>query len=307
MLKDQLINMAKTFIENDFLEDSLRRDTIQYIEYKFNESVYFAKITQAHFWAFRENKDKIEEVKAMTIIELIILASDIMDDMQDKDAKDTPWSDVEDAFNLNIIIGILLISMKEIEGVGSNVDKKWIQKNVYSPLLQSINGQHIDLKNQLMSESDYLQMCFLKSGSLISLACFLGAGNIRRKLREKIDEYSKYLGVIFQLRNDISDMRNGFIKSDLFFKKRTLPVIYYLNTDDRAYESIQNYYLNNSSNLDVIKVHQDLMKGDALLYCSTVEKVFMHKYKKIVNQLNLSQENTDLLLSIIATQQEEPN
>lgn len=300
MSKELLIEMAKSMINDGFMEESLKADAHRYIEYKFNDLIYFAKITDMHFEIFRENKDEIQRIKAMTIIELIILASDIMDDLQDKDAHDAPWSNVDDAFNLNIIVGILLICLKEIDEIGCGVDKQWIHQNVFEPLLKSISGQQIDLKNELMTENDYLQMCYLKSGSLIGLACFLGAGKVHSETREKIEEYANYLGVIFQLRNDVADMEAGFVKNDLLLKKRTLPIIYHLNIDDQASSAIQDYYLNRSSNSDETLIHQNLMSGDALLYCSVVENVFSHKYKRVIDQLDLSMENKQLLLTIIS-------
>lgn len=119
MLEAKLIDMARLFVDKGFMEESIKKDTNRYIEYKFNQSIEFAKITGIHFEVFSENKVTKYKMKAMTIIELIILASDIMDDMQDKDAhKDAPWSKLNDAFNFNIVVGILLICLKEIDGIG---------------------------------------------------------------------------------------------------------------------------------------------------------------------------------------------
>lgn len=302
MLEVKLIDMARLFVDKGFMEESIKKDTNHYIEYKFNQSIEFAKITGIHFEVFRENKVTKYKMKAMTIIELIILASDIMDDMQDKDAhKDAPWSKVNDAFNFNIVVGILLICLKEIDGIGNKEDTDWIKQHTQRLILQSVSGQQIDLKNEIMSESDYLYMCHMKSGSLIALACLLGAGNVHKQIQKKIIDYANYLGVIFQMRNDVYDMENGFEKNDLLNKKRTLPILYYLNTVDEEYTAIQDYYLRKSSNLDVVKVHQDLMRGDALLYCSVVEKVFIKKYERIISELGIAKDQKGLLLSIISS------
>ncbi|GIO23008.1 polyprenyl synthetase family protein [Oceanobacillus sp. J11TS1] len=305
MQKDQLVNIAKKMIKNGFIEESIKKEISHYIEYKFNESINFAKITEVHFDIFREDKNNSYKLKAMTIIELIILASDIMDDIQDKDThKDVPWSNMDETYSFNIIIGILLICLNEVKTLGNKSEIEWLQNNIYQFLLQSINGQQLDLKNELFTESDYLNMCYLKSGSLIALACILGAVNVDKQLREKISEYSKYLGVVFQLRNDVADMKNGFIKNDLLLKKRTLPILYFLNTDDKAYAAIKDYYLNSSSNQDPTIIHHELMNKDALLYCSIVENIFINKYERIINQLNLSREQKNLLLGIISNRNE---
>lgn len=41
--------------------------------------------------------------------------------------------------------------------------------------LLSISGQHMDLLNNCRTEKDYLEMTLKKSGSLVSLACLIGA------------------------------------------------------------------------------------------------------------------------------------
>ncbi|MEI3611085.1 hypothetical protein [Pseudogracilibacillus sp. SO30301A] len=106
----------------------------------------------------------------MTIVELIILASDILDDIQDLDAKDVPWSNVDDAFNLNIVVGMLIICLQETDGIAGINETLWIKQKIKELMLQSLNGQQIDLKNEIISEDDYIQMCYMKSGSLIRLA-----------------------------------------------------------------------------------------------------------------------------------------
>lgn len=290
MSKETLIKRAKDLINQGFYEESLKRYANQYVKYKFNESIAFAKITEIHFDIFRENKCSLHKINAMTLIELIILASDILDDIQDKDAKNVPWCGVDDAINLNIAFGLLVICLKESNGIADENNTKWILDKIYDLILLSISGQQIDLKNTLNSENDYIEMCSMKSGSLIRLACLLGAGKVDEKMSRNIEQYSNYLGVIFQLRNDVSDLINGFLKNDIVSKKRTLPIIYYLNTKEDRYELIQDYYLNRTSDLDVEKIHQDLMNGDALLYCSIVEEVYVYKLKKYIAE-NLDIEN----------------
>ncbi|MFD1066387.1 polyprenyl synthetase family protein [Oceanobacillus locisalsi] len=302
MIKSQLISMANAFVNEEFLEKNIKEYTSSYIDYKFNLSIEFAKITCIHFDIFRSNQDKTYKIKAMTIIELIILASDILDDLQDKDTpKDTPWYKVDDGQNQNIIIGLLLICLKKADDIGHEKDTKIIKKYINNYLLKSIGGQQMDLSNDLQNENDYIYMSYMKSGSLITIACFLGAGgNIDKQISEKIDKYANYLGLIYQLRNDLVDMKNGFIKSDLLFKKRTLPILYYLNTDDEAYRDIQDYYLNNSSDFDASMIHKDLLQEDALLYCSIVERIFIRKYQETIDQIDLSKKKKNILFDLLS-------
>src|SRR5699024_12064879 len=113
MTKETLINLAKGFIDKGFYENRLKKYANEYIEYKFNESIIFARITEIHFDVFRKQKNYSHKMKAMTIMELVILASDILDDIQDQDAHEVPWGVVDNALNLNVIIGIVTLCIKE--------------------------------------------------------------------------------------------------------------------------------------------------------------------------------------------------
>lgn len=69
MPREKLINMANKFIDKGFMEESLLADTKRYIEFKFNQSINFAKLTEVHFDIFREKRNEIHKLKAMTIVE----------------------------------------------------------------------------------------------------------------------------------------------------------------------------------------------------------------------------------------------
>lgn len=117
--------------------------------------------------------------------------------IQDGDVLIYPWSNVNLGENLNIIIGFLLTALHKVTLLNGSVEaRNVISQQIQLLLLQSINGQQKDMHNRISNESEYLEMVSLKSGSLIQLACILGAVDIPPKTLETIKTYANYLGVV---------------------------------------------------------------------------------------------------------------
>src|SRR5690606_5306658 len=74
--------------------------------------------------------------------------------------------------------------------------------------LLSISGQQIDLLSKCRTEKEYIEMALKKSGSLVSLACLVGANLASDQYLEIINRYSQFIGLIGQLNNDIYDLQN---------------------------------------------------------------------------------------------------
>lgn len=227
-----------------------------------------------------------------------------MDDLQDGDSNLHPWSEVELGHNLNIIIGLLLASLSAVESSINNIQaKSFIRNYIYKLILNSIDGQQYDLINQIATEEEYIEMISLKSGSLILLANIIGAGEVSIEQYQILERYSNYLGVVAQLRNDVNDLLNSSIKSDLRLKKKTLPIIYYLHIQDNKFSSIRNYYNSNNSyesmtHEDRKNLHETIIQGGALQYCKVIEQLYIHKFKECVNSLNLPPSAKEQLLNI---------
>lgn len=291
-------------VTKSFTETQLKNLAIEYISYKFEQSLHFAYLTDIHYSIFRYKKHEKENKELQAIIELILLAADIMDDLQDKDSEINPWSKVALGQNLNIIFGLLLISLKKVESIMcTSKTKSFIRNQIYTLMLKSINGQQYDLINQIERESDYIEMTSLKSGSLILLANIMGAGNVSNEKFRAIQKYSNYLGVVAQLRNDVNDLLNNSIKSDLRSKKRTLPIIYYLHIEDPKFSIVKEYFYSNKpyeamTYEDREDLHKTIVQGGALQYCRVVEQLYIHKFKECVNSLNIPSSAKEQLLNI---------
>lgn len=88
-----------------------------------------------------------------------------------------------------------------------------------------------------LKESDYLQMCAYKTGTLARMAARLAAvlGGANKELVYKLGRYAESVGVAFQIQDDVLDLtgkefaeKKGGLGQDITEGKRTLMVIYTL-------------------------------------------------------------------------------
>ncbi|MGG2084757.1 polyprenyl synthetase family protein [Lysinibacillus pakistanensis] len=164
--------------------------------------------------------------------------------IQDGDVLIYPWSNVN--LGKNFINVFLLTALHKVTLLNDSVEaRNFISQQIQLLLLQSINGQQKDMHNRISNESEYLEMVSLKSGSLIKLACILGAVDIPPKTLETIKTYANYLGVVAQIRNDVHDLLADHTINDLHIKKVNLPILYHLCIEDNNFQSIKNYYHSN--------------------------------------------------------------
>ena len=303
-LHQELIDQASELVDQFFLKKELKISTLRYIEHKFNQSINFSHLTAIHYDIFRTDYNEREKLMIQTIVELIVLASDILDDLQDGDSGDNPWANVTLGQNLNIVVGLLFICLEKVKDIqSSDFVKSWIRSKIHRSTLEAINGQSIDLANQVTSEQEYLSMVSLKSGSLIKMACLLGAGYVEKETLQLIETYSSHLGIIAQIRNDVNDMVNGFIKNDIVYKKRTLPILYYLKLQNPKFKKVKEYYLGNQfyndmSSQEISTLHETLIYGGAIEYCKVLEQLYLHKYRKCIHSLHLDLQAKEQLLEI---------
>jgi len=300
----EIIDCASKWIIESFSNQQLQDTAIEYIQYKFNQPLCFSKLTEIHYNVFRNVHNKKELTETQTIVELILLSADILDDIQDNDASCNPWSNKTLSCNLNILLGYLFIAFQRIHYIDSSINvKNFFYNIIYSSLLDAINGQHADLINDLTTEQDYFDTTALKSGSLILLANLLGAGNVCPTTLEKIKEYSYYLGIIAQVRNDVNDLLYTEHKNDMKDKKKTLPILYYLYIQDPKFTLVKEYY---NSDVALEELHESELQalqlcinnGGAITYCKVVEQIYLKKFEDCIYSLDIPTQHKDLLLTI---------
>jgi competence protein ComQ len=300
----EIMACASNWITESFFNQQLQDTALGYIQYKLKQPLSFSKLTEIHYKVFRNVHNKKELIEIQTMVELILLSADILDDIQDNDAPCNPWSNKSLSSNLNILLGYLLIAFQRIHYIDCSENvKKFFNMIIYPSLLDAINGQHMDLANHHTTEQEFFDMTALKSGSLILLANLLGAGNVCPITFEKIKEYSYYLGIIAQVRNDVNDLPYSIHKNDIKDKKKTLPILYYLHIQDPRFAAIKEYYNNDVSYEELLDselhaLHSCINSGGAITYCKIVEQIYLNKFKECIYSLNIPPKYKNLLLTI---------
>ena len=89
-----------------------------------------------------------------------------------------------------------------------------------------------------VTEKDYLELISKKTAALFSCCCAVAAISSNSKKVKEAEEFGKYLGIIFQIKDDLFDYGRKKIGKprgiDIKEKKLTLPLIYSINNSDRS-------------------------------------------------------------------------
>lgn len=240
----------ETQIRLSFKCSEIESLAIDFTEYQArNRGHLFGELTMLHYEMFNGKDEDILSIAAT--IEILALATDILDDLQDQDNKDSPWQSIEQSIVLNLVTGLFLLSKKTLDGLDLT-NRSLVNELYYSMIFQSMAGQHLDLKNKISDEKDYINIVIKKSSSLATLACLLGAtaADANNQQRSIVKDYGEKLGLISQFKNDFNDIYTWNQKSDLQLKRKTFPILYMININELS--MIKDYYLSDNS-FEVIK------------------------------------------------------
>jgi len=166
--------------------------------------------------------------------------------------------------------------------------------------LGSINGQQLDLLNNCRDEQSYLQMIEQKSGSLTALSCLIGEVLAKGEISSQVKEYSKYIGIIQQIKNDIQGLKTWGRKNDLLNKRYSLPIIYLLSQKNDVSKSVKNYY-----NDDIVAVldnnatENELTNGGAIRYAITIKNVYKFKALSYLENVAIKEVGKDYLKKLM--------
>ena len=146
-------------------------------------------------------------------------------------------------------------------------------------------------------------MSIEKSGSLTALACLLGTILATDDYPEDIEIYSKYMGLIGQINNDIADFGVGNEKSDIMNHKYSLPIIFLLNCKDKEVQFLQDYYHNQIDKNEILKKEELLNKKfidtGAMAYTEVIKRIYQNKAMTKVQSLHFEQCYMDQLQKFI--------
>lgn len=300
IITKKIYNELNVFIRTYIKEEQLKEMMLSYVDFQSKKEFPFGELTILHYQMFGgSNSDGILSIASA--VECLVLAFDILDDIEDGDDLSKPWS-ATPSLSLNTATAFVFLSLD----VFRKSDLKY-KDEAFSIFLEkallAVEGQHKDLLNECKTEMDYINMVLGKSGSLCSLACVIGTILARGDCPSTVSEYSKYIGVIGQVSNDLSDLKNWHGKNDLLNKRFTLPIIYLLNSKSELASLVRLYYEGNLDKETIIANHEQidhmLKEGGAITYAEVIKKIFQNKVKAELDVLNIDQTFLDQLLKYI--------
>jgi len=160
--------------------------------------------------------------------------------------------------------------------------------------LRMLEGQYLDIEFEEKGEvsiDEYLTMIEKKTASLIEGAILLGAVlNLNESELEKFRVFGNYLGIAFQIRDDIlgiwgsEDKTGKPYASDILKKKKSFPVVYTLNNASFKIKNslLKIYELKKITCKHIEEVLDYLEEAKAKKYC---EEKCRYYYELAVNEI----------------------
>ena len=287
---DILINKISTPIKlemksfDKFFKDNLRSD-VKLINTVIN---YLCKIKGKQFRTTLcllcsnlsgKKTNNFSYLSAATV-EMLHIATLLHDDVVDDSDVRRGWPTINAIWKnkISILVGDYMFS-KALINISQFNNLECI--NVLASISKRLSeGEIIQIEkaiNKSMNEDTYFKMISDKTASLISASCFLGfySNNNDEGLGESIKKFGEYLGIAYQIKDDIFDII-GNIKdtgksSDLDLKKNmlTLPYIYSISQLDKK-----------SRRSLLIKIRKIKSKEDIIEIKNTIERFGGIEYSK---------------------------
>ncbi|WP_157761922.1 polyprenyl synthetase family protein [Bacillus thermotolerans] len=281
---------------NIIQDPQLRKDISIFAGEKLKDNrTSFADSFKLHFDAF--SKHACHEVRDITAcLEGMMLALDIIDDIQDDDNGLSIWMKKGQAVSLNVAISLMVITLSRLLDCSNKPD---MIKVVLRHLSRSIEGQHQDLYGCISNIKEYIDMIRMKSGSLVAMANTLGAMLAGYKDYQMVEDYSYDLGIAAQIGNDIQDVMDFEEKSDWKLKKKTLPIIYLLNPLVKEGEIVRDYY-NGKFSFESLQLYKEkiieIVKKSGALNFAVAQKI-LHERRAIhkIESLPITDEKISML------------
>lgn len=284
-------------IEGAFYQEDLKEKAIHAIAFKRQEGFYFGDLTVLHHEMFSGHSPDI--YMAAAAVELLVLSSDIFDDLQDKDNLVAPWTTWDPSLTLNLAVGILCLSSNIINElqIPQEIKNKFGHLN-----LKAVNGQHHDLINFVETEEQYIDVATQKAGSITAIASLIGASLATTKHLDLIEAYAIHFGVAEQIKNDINDIFSS-TKNDWESKKKSLPILYLMenNIDSKVLDYYEGVIAYDELHINRDEIKRTLIDSGAIMYanvCLKKQQLLAEKYIDLLPITNLQKSKLLNLLKI---------
>lgn len=282
-------------VEDSFYQEDLKEKAIHAIAFKNQEGFYFGDLTVLHHEMFSGHSPDI--YKAAAAVELLVLSSDIFDDLQDKDNLSAPWTTWDPSLTLNLAVGFLCLSSKIINElqIPQEIKNKFNHLN-----LKAINGQHSDLINSVETEEQYINIAAQKAGSITAIASLIGTSLATEKHLELIEQYAVHFGIAEQIKNDINDIYSP-TKSDWKSKKKSLPILYLMDNkiDSKILEYYEGRIAYDKLHINGDEIKRTLIDSGAIMYANVCLKKQQLLAEKYINRLSIHNQQKSKLLTLL--------
>ncbi|MCR8643557.1 polyprenyl synthetase family protein [Paenibacillus sp. N1-5-1-14] len=280
-------------VERYFTVNELRCLATEFISFKITETTVFSELTRLHYAMFGGASPEIEQAAAA--VDMMILALDIYDDVQDQDNDTVPWAHIPPAIALNVAIGMQALSIAMLQDCAFPAQAR--ERAVYYlnlGILKAVNGQQVDLQDQVTTEEDCIAMIRGKSGALAACACLVGTALATDQHHDLVAEYGSGLGIVAQMRNDMKGITRWDVRNDLLQRKKTLPILYVLEQDHELAQLIREYYEHQREKEDIYTYKVEILDlvhaSGAMDYAEVLVRLQQFEARAIIDNLPILDE-----------------
>ena len=178
--------------------------------------------------------DRQAAVQAAALVEFMLAATDVVDDLVDEE-----WdSEFPNSRALNATLAFGALAQRGATELAARLGADragLIARLVADGVMRACGGEDLDLLYETtidVDEAQAFEMTRRKAGSLVAMACQVGAATATddTTILSAIAEFGEHVGVVAQLMNDLVGVTSDASRrgSDLRRRKKTLPMAYLL-------------------------------------------------------------------------------
>lgn len=245
--------------------------------------------------------------RAANLVELIHTASLVHDDIVDEGKIRRKFLTINALWNnkISVLVGDFFLSKALIN---STENKDYDLLDQVSKAVKNLSeGELFQIqksRNLNLEEKDYLELITKKTAALFSCCCAVAAISCNSKKVKEAEKFGKYLGIIFQMRDDLFDYSTNRIgkstKEDIKSPKITLPLIYSLSIASTKEKKVIKSILRNKnfSLKNKIDINKFIEEKKGFDYAYSLMSDFKNKALKVLENFpdNKSKESIKILI-----------
>lgn len=235
-----------------------------------------------------------------SLVELLHTATLVHDDVVDGAEKRRGFPSLNSIWKnrISVLFGDYLLS----RGLSISVDNdefeflkimsNTVKRMAEGELLQIYKAKKLDI-----DEQTYFKIISDKTASLLSTCCEIGAVSSTEdeEKRKAMKEFGEYLGIAFQIRDDVLDYIGTFsvfgkeVGGDIKDRKITLPLIYALeNTDAKTRKDVIKNIKKGNKNKKIKEIIEMVKASGGIEYAEQIARNYAEKAKECLKLFDQS-------------------